>query len=108
MCQEKNKPMPKHRFKKLPLFIIVGCILNTVFSEFLNHTVKLAFPHFLKPFGMTEPFYESGTDCIVCFDKGSAQGSFCEYIVTVTAECPDLGAIVRAIDRSCNVTAAGR
>ena len=40
--------------------------------QFSNHTVESTLPHLFKPFSMTKPFYESGTNHIVCFNKRSA------------------------------------
>ena len=90
-----------------PLFVFVRSGFEAFSLKRLNHTVESATPHLFKPFGMTEPFYKGGTNCIVGFDKYSAIPRFCKSIVTRTAKSPNLGAIIRTVNSSSNVTTAG-
>lgn len=67
-----------------------------------------AFYAILKPIGLTEPFYKGGANCVIGADICATIPGFCKGIVTEAAECPNLGAIIRAIHGSRYITAASR
>lgn len=54
---------------------------------------------------MPKPLYNVGTDCIVQMDKGSAAAALCQRIITESAECPDFGTIIGAVNARCYVAA---
>ena len=91
---------------KLPFFIFVRSGLNTICLQISNHTVKFSLPHLFKPFGITEPFYKSGTNGVICTTKCSTIPRFSKCIVTIAAQGPNLRTIIGTINSSSNITAA--
>ena len=90
-----------------PVSVIIRRILHAGGIQLFDHLIKRRFPNVLKPVCMSEPFYEGRTNCIVCADKCATIPSFSKDIVAKAAERPAFRAIVRAVDSSCNITAAG-
>ena len=78
----------------LPIFVLVGSILNAVGLKLGDHAVKLATPQFLEPICFTKPLYKGRADGIIRANEQSAVPSGAERIVAETAKRPNLRAII--------------
>ena len=88
------------------MLILVRRIFNAVGVQICHHAVEFALPHFLEPICVAEPFNKRGADCIIGADKCTTIPSFCKSVVTITAKCPDLRAIIRAVNCGGNIAPA--
>ncbi len=88
----------KIRLNYLPIFILIGRTLHTVFLQFCDHTVKLALPKPFKPICMSKPFYKSWADCVIRMNKCPTVPSRAQSVIAIAAECPHLRAIIRAVN----------
>lgn len=89
----------------LPVLVFVGSVFETLVLQLCDHAIQHASPQLLEPLGLAEPLDQGGADGIVGLDKGSAVPGLCQGIVTETAQRPNLGTIVRAVNSGSDIAA---
>ncbi len=90
------------------MFILVGSVGNAMIPQVMYHAIQRPAPHFLEQVSFAKPFYQGGTDGVVCMDECPSVPSRAQRVVAETAECPDLGAVVGAVNTGGNVAAVTR
>ena len=83
---------------------MVRSVLKAEFIKNINEYVKNCSPKILEPIGLTEPFYKSGANRIIGFNKCASVPSLGKYIITESSECPNLGTIIGTVYTISDVT----
>ena len=78
----------------LPSPVLIRRVLYTFMLQIINHSVKLTLPHFLEPISISQKLYNCGAYSIVSVNECSAIPGLSKRVVTVTAQCPYLRAVI--------------
>lgn len=90
----------------LILFINIRFVGKACFVQVSNKFIQSLFPKILKPFFRSKHFYKCWTDRVIQFYEKCAKEICREFAISKSTQSPNLGTIVRTINRCCYIAAA--